>query len=81
MMTSFAPAAGDMDRNMPVQWLEPKLATRFNTAKYGYFIDDAVVNEGLGIPGSVQQSHPQSQFEFQCCNLLQLLNSTNKFRT
>ena len=35
---------------MPVQWLEPKLATRENTAKYGYFIDDAVVNPGLDIP-------------------------------
>ena len=35
---------------MAVQWLEPKLATRENTAKYGYFIDDAVVNPGLDIP-------------------------------
>ena len=41
---------------MPVHWLEPKLATRENTAKYGTFIDEVVANDGLGIPGDAQDS-------------------------
>lgn len=33
-----------------VRWLDLTLATRENTAAVGYFVDDQVVNPGLGIP-------------------------------
>mmetsp|Transcript_110228 Transcript_110228/g.235380 ORF Transcript_110228/g.235380 Transcript_110228/m.235380 type:complete len:513 (-) Transcript_110228:145-1683(-) len=33
-----------------VRWLDLVVATRENTAKVGYFVDDQVANPGLGIP-------------------------------
>lgn len=33
-----------------VRMLDLVIATRENTAKLGYFVDDTVVNPGLGIP-------------------------------
>lgn len=33
-----------------IRMLDLVIATRENTAKLGYFVDDTVVNPGLGIP-------------------------------
>jgi len=33
-----------------VRWLDLQIATRENTAQFGYFVDDTVANPGLGIP-------------------------------
>lgn len=33
-----------------LRMLDLVIATRENTAKLGYFVDDTVVNPGLGIP-------------------------------
>jgi peptidoglycan/xylan/chitin deacetylase (PgdA/CDA1 family)/ureidoglycolate hydrolase len=56
---------------LPVRWLDLKVATRANTAKYGYFVDDTVVNPGLGIPfyKTVIEgaNYKEATWKDQCC--------------
>jgi len=59
------------EEELPTRWLDLKLATRENTAKYGYFIDDTVVNPGLGIPfyKTVLEgaNYKEATWKDQCC--------------